>query len=140
MTDPSIRDGSTRNSATRDGAWPMGAARAVSLAEATSFLLLLIATAVKHGADHEIGVKILGPVHGGLFIAYCLLVLYVGSLRRWPVKRTLLALGASVLPVAPFFVERHWLREPAPASDGAAGHGTSEHGGSPGRASSAPAS
>ncbi|WP_018500142.1 DUF3817 domain-containing protein [Parafrankia discariae] len=135
MTDPSTRDGSSWNGTTRDGVWPMGAARAVSLAEATSFLLLLIATAVKYGADHEIGVKILGPVHGGLFIAYCLLVLYVGSLRRWPVRRTLLALGASVLPVAPFFVERHWLREPAPA-----GQGTSGHGGAPGHASSAPAS
>ncbi|WP_018634920.1 DUF3817 domain-containing protein [Parafrankia elaeagni] len=110
MTDPSPQS----------SFWPVGAARLVSLAEATSFLLLLVATAVKHGADEEIGVKVLGPVHGALFIAYCLLVLYVSVLRRWRPVRTLLALGASVLPVAPFFVERHWLR-PLDAADGQSG-------------------
>lgn len=94
----------------------LGAARAVSIAEATSFLLLLVATAVKHGADQELGVKVLGPIHGTLFLAYCALVLTVGFTHRWRAGRTLLALGASVLPVAPFFVERAWLRSAAPAA------------------------
>ncbi|EFC85698.1 DUF3817 domain-containing protein [Parafrankia sp. EUN1f] len=113
MTDPSARD----------GFWPVGATRVVSLAEAISFLLLLVATAIKYGADEPIGVRILGPTHGTLFIAYCLLVLYVSVLRQWKIGRTLLALGASVVPVAPIFVERHWLR-PLDAST-AAGPGPS---------------
>ncbi|OAA28733.1 integral membrane protein [Frankia sp. EI5c] len=127
--------------AAQDGFWPVGAARAVSLAEATSFLLLLVATAVKHGADQEIGVRILGPLHGALFVTYCLLVLYVSVLRRWRAGRTLLALGASVLPVAPFFVERHWLR-PLSASagdDSSQGGAPRQPGPAGGAARSAPA-
>ncbi|MCK9896559.1 DUF3817 domain-containing protein [Frankia sp. AgB32] len=92
------------------------AARAVSLAEATSFLLLLVATGIKYGADHPQGVRVLGPIHGVLFLAYCALVGYLAFTERWPRRRTILALVASVLPVAPFFVERHWLRGPAPAA------------------------
>lgn len=99
------------------------AARVVSLAEATSFLLLLIATAIKYGADHPQGVKVLGPVHGVLFLAYCALVGYLSFAGRWPRRRTVLALVAAVLPFAPFVVERRWLRpgtlaqggRPAPA-------------------------
>jgi integral membrane protein len=86
-------------------------ARVVSIAEAVSFLLLLVATAVKYGAGVPGGVTVLGPVHGGLFIAYCVFVLAVAVVRGWPVVRTLLALGAAVLPVAPLLVERAWLRE-----------------------------
>jgi integral membrane protein len=89
-------------------------ARVVSIAEAVSFLLLLVATAVKYGAGEPGGVTILGPVHGGLFLAYCASVLAVAAVRRWQVARTLLALGAAVLPVAPLLVERTWLREKVP--------------------------
>jgi integral membrane protein len=104
---------------TTDGNRARGLARVVSVAEATSFLLLLVATGVKYGADAPGGVRVLGPVHGALFIAYCVLVPYIAITHRWRPRRTLLALGASVLPVAPFFVERAWLRgasRPAPTA------------------------
>ncbi|THJ74698.1 DUF3817 domain-containing protein [Candidatus Frankia alpina] len=101
----------------RGGSRILTAARAVSFAEATSFLLLLIATGIKYGADHPQGVKILGPIHGTLFLAYCALIGYLAFVGRWPRRRTVLALIASVLPVAPFFVERHWLRGDAGAAD-----------------------
>ncbi len=84
--------------------------RLVSLAEATSFLLLLVATAVKYGADQPVGVEILGPIHGVLFIAYCLLALDVRAVLHWDIKKMLLVIGAAILPCAPFFVERG-LRE-----------------------------
>ncbi|KJE24735.1 integral membrane protein [Frankia torreyi] len=106
------------------GSRVLTAARAVSFAEATSFLLLLIATGIKYGADHPQGVKILGPIHGTLFLAYCALIGYLAFAGRWPRRRTVLALIASVLPVAPFFVERHWLRGDA----GAPGHETTPAG------------
>jgi integral membrane protein len=88
--------------------------RLVSLAEATSFLLLLIATAVKYGAESPQGVQILGPVHGTLFIAYCALVIVARGRTGWDGRRTLLALVAGVLPFAPFYVERAWLRPVVP--------------------------
>lgn len=46
--------------------------RAVALLEATSFLVLLVATYVKYAEGEPIGVQILGPLHGVLFIT-CLL-------------------------------------------------------------------
>jgi integral membrane protein len=91
------------------------ALRLVSLAEATSFLLLLVATAVKYGAAAPLGVKILGPIHGVLFLGYVGLVLLAREQAGWNGSRTLLALAAGVLPFAPYYVERNWLRAPAPA-------------------------
>ncbi|WP_433474111.1 DUF3817 domain-containing protein [Spirillospora sp. CA-142024] len=93
--------------------------RFVSVAEAVSFLLLLlVAMPLKYGADAPAGVQLMGPVHGTLFLAYVALVFLVREQLRWDVRRTVLALGAGVLPVAPFFVERHWTRRAAePAAE-----------------------
>ncbi len=104
-------DGERRQS--DSGASILAAARMISIAEATSFLFLLAATVVKHEADHPGGVRILGPIHGVLFLAYCAVIIAVASGHHWPTRRTLLALGASVLPVAPYLVERRWLQTPA---------------------------
>lgn len=86
--------------------------RWVSLAEATSYLLLLVATLLKYtGPEEEIGVQVLGPIHGALFLAYVVVAVVVAFRRRWPVMRTLVVLAASVIPAAPFVVDRVWLRE-----------------------------
>lgn len=100
--------------------------RYVSIAEAVSFLvLLLVAMPLKYGADVPAGVQVMGPTHGVLFIAYVGLVFLAREGLRWSAGRTVLALAAAVLPVAPFFVERHWARpaavpaaEPEPAGRG----------------------
>jgi len=92
------------------------ALRYVSIAEATSFLvLLLIAMPLKYGADIPQVVSVVGAIHGVLFMAYVGLVFAAREAMAWDLKRTVLALIASVLPVAPLFVERHWVK-PAEAS------------------------
>lgn len=88
------------------------ALRVVSVAEAVSFLLLLVATAVKYGAEQEAGVQVLGPLHGVLFLAFVLGVLVARDPLRWDVRTTLLALVLAVVPAGGFVVER-WLRSPA---------------------------
>lgn len=91
---------------------PVTALRWVSLAEATSFLVLLVATLAKYaGPKDEIGVQVIGPVHGVLFLCYVGLALVVAVRRRWSPVRTVLVLAASALPVMPFLVERTWLRQ-----------------------------
>jgi integral membrane protein len=93
------------------------ALRYVSLGEATSFLvLLLIAMPLKYGADLPQAVQVMGPVHGVLFLAYVGLVVAARESLGWDLRRTVLALIAGVLPVAPFLVERYWLK-PAGAVD-----------------------
>jgi integral membrane protein len=91
--------------------------RFVSLAEAASFLLLLlVAMPMKYLGDMPVAVSITGAAHGVLFLAYVGLVFAARGVLGWDVKRTVLALIASVLPVAPFFVERHWIKRAGAAS------------------------
>jgi integral membrane protein len=49
-------------------------------------------------------------------MGYVGLVFVVREQLGWNMTRTVLALVAAVLPVAPFFVERHWARPAAPAA------------------------
>jgi integral membrane protein len=89
--------------------------RIVALAEATSFLLLLVASVLKRTADAELGVTILGPIHGLLFIAYVLIALGVRPQEGWDGRTTLLVLLGAVVPFGGYVVDR-WLarREPSP--------------------------
>ncbi|GAB3937254.1 DUF3817 domain-containing protein [Micromonospora vulcania] len=83
---------------------------AAAIAEACSWLALLVGMAVKYGPPgNEVGVKIFGPIHGGLFIAYVLLVLAVARLRRWSLLATVVALACAVPPFATLAYER-WAR------------------------------
>ena len=82
--------------------------RIVALAEATSFLALLVASVLKRTADAEIGVTVLGPIHGALFVAYVALALYVRPDEGWSTKTTLLILLGAVVPFGGYVVDR-WL-------------------------------
>jgi integral membrane protein len=78
----------------------------VAIAEATSWLLLILATVVKYSAHAPVGVQILGPIHGVLFIAYVLLALNLNRTLRWSVRTTAVVLVDSILPTGGFFVAR----------------------------------
>ncbi len=90
--------------------------RITALAEATSFLALLVATYVKYGHDQPAGVQILGPLHGALFIAYVLLALNLAARAGWGVRTTLLVLVGAIVPFGGYVVDRWLARQPvAPA-------------------------
>ena len=82
--------------------------RYVALAEATSFLILLVATAVKYSQDAPEGVSIMGPIHGVLFIAYVTIALAIRGQMRWSNQATVGVLIGAVLPFGGFAVDR-WL-------------------------------
>ena len=82
--------------------------RITALAEATSFLALLVATYVKYGHDEPAGVEILGPLHGLLFVAYVLLALNLAPRAGWSAVTTLCVLIGAVLPFGGYVVDR-WL-------------------------------
>jgi integral membrane protein len=84
------------------------ALRHVAIAEATSFLALLVATGLKYSDHGETGVQVLGPVHGMLFLAYVGLVLVVRAETRWSTRTTLWLLLAAVLPFGGYVADR-WL-------------------------------
>ena len=82
-------------------ATPGARLRVVAIAEAVSWLGLLIGMAFKYVlSDNEIGVKIFGPIHGTIFVLYVLTVLVVQKRLRWDRVTTGLALAASVPPFA----------------------------------------
>jgi integral membrane protein len=81
--------------------------RVVAVAEALSWLGLLIGMYVKYVPETtELGVKIFGPIHGGIFVAYVLAALVAARVLRWSIGTTLLALVASVPPLASIVFER----------------------------------
>jgi len=82
--------------------------RITAIAEATTFLALLVATYVKYAQDEPGGVEILGPLHGLLFVAYVLLALNLASRARWGGRTTFWVLVGAVLPFGGFAVDR-WL-------------------------------
>lgn len=96
------------------------ALKIVAVLEAVSFLVLLAAAAVKRTADEEAGVKLMGPIHGVLFLLYVLLVVIVAADERWQLKRTLLTLLCSVIPFGGFIADRRLIGPAEPAEPRAA--------------------
>src|SRR3954454_10426092 len=81
--------------------------RIVAVAEALSWIGLLIGMYVKYvPATTELGVKIFGPIHGGIFIAYLVVTVLAARALRWSPGTTLLALVASVPPLVTVWFER----------------------------------
>ncbi|MDZ4264304.1 MAG: DUF3817 domain-containing protein [Mycobacterium sp.] len=75
--------------------------RFIAFAEAVSWAGLLIGMYFKHlaSAPTEIGVKVFGPVHGGIFVAFVAAALLVGIAHRWGLGTWLLALLGSIVPL-----------------------------------------
>jgi integral membrane protein len=86
--------------------------RWISLAEGTSFLvLLLIAMPLKYLADQPLMVKYTGWLHGLLFVLYVFQLIYLGIELKWSFKRLVTYFIAAFLPFAPFYVERQLKKE-----------------------------
>ena len=81
--------------------------RVVAVAEALSWIGLLAGMYVKHVlGTSEAGVQLFGPVHGGIFIAYVVVALVAARVLGWSRGTALLALAASVPPLATVWFER----------------------------------
>lgn len=79
-----------------------GRLRLVALAEALSWVGLLAGMYFKYLGEPrtEIGVKIFGPIHGGIFIAFAVTAALAAIGYRWSLRTCLLAVLAGVLPLA----------------------------------------
>ena len=89
--------------------------RIVAVAEALSWVGLLIGMYVKYVPETtELGVQIFGPIHGGIFVAYVVTAVVAARVLRWSIGTTLLALAASVPPLASIVFERWASRDRLP--------------------------
>jgi integral membrane protein len=85
--------------------------RHIALAEATSFIALLVASYVKRSGGGEMGVQILGPIHGILFVLYVACALSIRREMGWSGTATFWILVGAVLPFGGYVVDWWLVRE-----------------------------
>jgi integral membrane protein len=85
--------------------------RMIALAEGCSFLILLcIAMPMKYFMGMPEVVRVVGSIHGGLFLLYVGLLAIIHVRQRWPFMFSLYAFVASIIPFGTFVLDKH-LRE-----------------------------
>jgi len=90
---------------------PIGFLRAAALAEAVSYLVLLgVAMPLKYLANLPMAVRVVGSLHGLLFIILCAALLLAWIRVRWPLPRLIGVFIASFIPILPFFMDARLRR------------------------------
>ncbi len=83
----------------------------MALLEGISFLvLLLIAMPLKYVMHMPTPVRVMGMIHGVLFLAFVFYLLMVKSERNWSIQKTAIAFLASLLPFGTFVLDAKVLR------------------------------
>lgn len=84
------------------GMTPLGPGRLLRVladAEAVTWALLLTGMVLKYVTDTtDLGVSIAGPIHGFVFLAYCVVTVVVGIDQKWGGRTVLLGLLSAIPP------------------------------------------
>ncbi len=90
---------------------PIPVLRALALAEAVSFLVLVgVAMPLQYFAGLPAAVQTAGWVHGVLFVVFCAALVRTSLVAKWPVGRGAIVFVAALLPFGPFVVDRRMKR------------------------------
>lgn len=86
--------------------------RAVGMLEAASFLVLLfVAVPLKYGWDMPLAVRVVGPIHGVLFLLFLVFLFQAKAEHGWSLLRMAGFFVAALLPFGPFVVDGKLRRE-----------------------------
>jgi integral membrane protein len=86
--------------------------RLVGMLEGVSFLLLLgVAMPLKYLAGIALAVKIVGWIHGVLFMTVCYAAGQAKDAADWPLSRAAMVVGAALVPLGPFVIDRRLKAE-----------------------------
>jgi integral membrane protein len=90
----------------------LGRLRLIAYLEGISLLfLLLVAVPLKYWGDDPGLVKIMGPLHGTLFLLFVMSTLSVGVEQQWKFRQTTWkVLIACIIPFGTFYIDRHILQ------------------------------
>jgi len=89
----------------------IGQLRILGILEGISYLLIFgVTMPLKYGLDMHGPNKVVGMIHGMLFISYCIWVLLAAKKYSWKGKTTAGALVASVLPFGTFVADKKIFR------------------------------
>lgn len=88
----------------------LGQLRILAILEGISYLLLVPTVILKYGYEIGLPNKIVGSIHGLLFILYSVWVVYYARKKKWNLMKTLICLAASLFPFATFIVDHKILK------------------------------
>ncbi|MBT1702785.1 DUF3817 domain-containing protein [Chryseosolibacter indicus] len=90
----------------------IGRLRLLAMLEGISLLVLIfIAVPIKHFYDNPALVKMIGPIHGALFLLFVFNTLHVGVEQRWRFAQTTWkVLLACFIPFGTFYIDYRVLR------------------------------
>lgn len=83
---------------------------ALALAEMVTWALLILGMVLKYSGTTEALVPVFGLAHGVVFLAYCVVTVFVWVNQRWSFARGLLGLASAVIPFATLPFERATAR------------------------------
>ena len=90
----------------------IGRLRLVGYAEGISLLVLLcIAMPLKYFAGKPDAVKVIGWIHGFLFVLFVIAAFIVFIKKKWPFKRFIIACLAAFLPLGTFVFDAQLKKE-----------------------------
>ena len=79
----------------------------IGFAEGISFIVLLfVAMPLKYFMGMPLPVRIMGMIHGVLFVGFAIMLLKAKLEYQWSVKKTLISFLLSFIPFGTFFLER----------------------------------
>lgn len=91
---------------------PIGRLRVVAFVEGCSYLLLLgVAMPLKYFAGLPMAVKIVGSIHGALFVLFCAALVHAMVAARWSMLGAGVVFASSLVPCGTFVIDRRLKRE-----------------------------
>lgn len=73
-------------------------------------VLVFIAVPMKYGYDDASLSKMMGPIHGALFLLFLLNTFSAGMEQKWKAKTTGMILASCFIPFGTFYVDYKFLR------------------------------
>jgi integral membrane protein len=97
---------------------PIGRLRAVAFVEGCSYLLLLgVAMPLKYLAGIPLAVRIVGMLHGILFLMFCAALFQAMAVARWSLLRAGVVFASSLVPFGTFAIDGRLKREDQELAD-----------------------
>jgi integral membrane protein len=79
----------------------------IAVIEGWSYIVLLfVAMPLKYWLNLPEAVKIVGSLHGFLFVAFCLLLVQVWQNEQWSFGKVVLAFILSLIPFGTFYLDK----------------------------------
>jgi integral membrane protein len=85
---------------------------------ATLLFLVLVAMPLKYFASMPLAVRVVGSVHGLVFVLFVIALVRAVSEHRWPLRVWMPVLFAAVVPGGIFFLHRALKDVPGPSGRG----------------------